>query len=65
VIPPWPVSNFDALKKLLGYLRLEGVGFHINDNKLGSVDTKECPYCAELIKSKAIICKHCKSDLIK
>lgn len=27
-------------------------------------DEKECPFCAETIKVKAIICKHCKSDLI-
>jgi hypothetical protein len=26
-------------------------------------DEKQCPYCAELVKSNAIICKYCKSDL--
>lgn len=26
-------------------------------------DTKTCPYCAETIKSKAIKCKHCGSDI--
>jgi hypothetical protein len=25
--------------------------------------TRECPYCAEIIKIKARICKHCKSEL--
>lgn len=24
---------------------------------------KECPYCAELIKKKAIVCKHCGRDI--
>ena len=24
---------------------------------------KKCPYCAELVKREAIICKHCKSEL--
>ncbi|PIE60253.1 MAG: zinc ribbon domain-containing protein [Desulfobulbus propionicus] len=24
---------------------------------------KECPYCAELIKSRATVCKHCQKDL--
>jgi hypothetical protein len=26
-------------------------------------DEKECPYCAEVIKAKAVKCKHCGSDL--
>lgn len=25
--------------------------------------TKRCPYCAELVKGRAIKCKHCGSDL--
>lgn len=26
-------------------------------------DTKECPFCAEIIKKKAIKCKHCGADI--
>ena len=25
--------------------------------------TKECPYCAEIIKKRAKVCKHCSKDL--
>ena len=28
-----------------------------------SEGNKKCPYCAELVKREAIICKHCKSEL--
>ena len=27
------------------------------------VDTKTCPYCAEVIKAAAIVCKHCGRDV--
>ena len=26
-------------------------------------DTKICPFCAEMIKRKAIVCKHCGRDI--
>lgn len=26
-------------------------------------DEKECPFCAEIIKAKAKVCKHCRSNL--
>jgi hypothetical protein len=25
--------------------------------------TKECPFCAEIIKARAVVCKHCNKDL--
>jgi hypothetical protein len=27
--------------------------------------TKECPFCAEIIKARAVVCKYCKKDLPK
>lgn len=27
------------------------------------IDTRECPYCAEIIKRNAIICRYCNRDL--
>lgn len=32
-------------------------------DSVGSVDTMECPYCAETIKSKAKICRYCGKEL--
>ncbi len=32
---------------------------------LGETGLEKCPYCAEYIKSEAIKCKHCGSDLTK
>lgn len=28
-------------------------------------ETKRCPYCDELIRRNAIVCKHCKRDLVE
>jgi hypothetical protein len=36
------------------------MGVNMDSNEL-----KRCPYCGEEIKSVAIKCKHCKSDLIE
>lgn len=29
-----------------------------------SGDARKCPYCAETIKREAIICKHCRHDVV-
>jgi hypothetical protein len=38
--------------------RLEGQSREVNIS-----DTRECPYCMELVKVRAIKCKHCGSDI--
>lgn len=45
----------------IGALTGATIGAALNSNL--SSDERECPYCAEVIKKKAKLCKHCHSSV--
>lgn len=35
----------------------------LEESKLTDGTSKKCPYCAEIVKREAVVCKHCGRDL--
>jgi len=45
-----------------GCVALYGV-FEVTGRALGALGLKRCPYCAETIRRRARVCKHCGKDV--
>ncbi|MDY6906241.1 MAG: zinc ribbon domain-containing protein [Thermodesulfobacteriota bacterium] len=54
-----PLQNHDFGNKLINEARVKAV-----ENIHKRFFTRECPHCAEIIKQRANVCKHCGKDLL-
>ncbi len=48
---------------LIGFIVVALLENQVNDRLLEYGDLKKCPSCAELVKSEALKCKHCGTEL--
>jgi len=55
-----PIRNHEFKNDLIREKVEESIGMIHERNY-----TKECPFCAEIIKARAVVCKHCNKDLPK
>ena len=37
----------------------------VEASQIASGDSKKCPFCAEIIKSEAVVCRYCGKDVTK
>lgn len=54
------------LSPLIGFiiaLVVSPIREHTEARAIDSGDLKKCPNCAELVKTEAKLCKHCRSEL--
>lgn len=62
-----PLNDIACIEPLRNHVFKEGhLEQEVNlaiDKLLANHFLKECPYCAELIKARAAICKHCQREL--
>jgi hypothetical protein len=56
--------------EILGFFLFSGLGATIGavlwrppKREYVSVAVRQCPFCAEIIQAKAVVCKHCHRDL--